>query len=161
MKKENIIILSVVVLGYAFLFFKIDSLQRSIANAQKPMVNSNGKIIYPYLEREVKNTITKNARAMQKCFNVYIQTKPEVTIGQIRAEWFITEGGEVENAEIIQSVFTDKTFLSCIIDAIGGWQFPPPDKRTYVEHTFRFQDQQSFEEDQKNRGKNILENLNE
>lgn len=143
-----------------FLLLRIESLDRKIDDSTKPLLNSRGKVIYPYQEREVKNTVVKYRQKMQDCFEQYMKTKPQKTAGLMHVEWNVSRDGSVHGVDIIASDFSDETFQKCVTSSIENWRFPKPGKEEYVEHRFRFQDPASFARSKEERGKEILKQLN-
>lgn len=158
MNKDTLIILGTLVLGFVFISYQIQKLGDRIEGQNRPLVDNKGQVIYPYLQREVKNTITRNAADMQKCFNDHIAGDPETTAGKIHVEWQVLESGGADNARLISSGFPDEKFNACVLKAVETWDFPPPDRKTYVEHIFNFADQKTLKERRQNR-EEYLQNL--
>jgi hypothetical protein len=107
--------------------------------------DERGRVIDPYLTREVKNTIRAHAGEIQACFNAFVaQVSGDVavrTAGTIHLDWRITAKGHVTHARTIYAELTDPALQRCIVAALQSWHFPPPGHDRYAEHTFRFQQQ--------------------
>lgn len=98
---------------------------------------SEGRIRDSYREREVKNTIRKYAGQIQECYAASIQ-RGNTKSGAITLDWYVDSDGTATAPEVIATELPDRELVVCIQKKIAGWRFPPPDRRKYVEHTFRF-----------------------
>ena len=110
------------------------------AIVQSIFVDDRGRPVYPYVIREVQNTISKNAAALQKCYLDYLARKPEVRDGRMTYDWYVTAGGRAEQVEFVSGTLGDERMRADIAEAVVRFRFPPPRQRTYVEYTFSFQD---------------------
>jgi|GEM_PF-1716432 len=108
-------------------------------------VDDRGRPIDPYVVRQVKNTITANARDAQSCYNAFVESlgnKGEktkaLTDGEIHIDWTVLRSGTATQVRTVFSPFGNPAFEECLHKAIANWKFPPPDLDTYAEHRFRF-----------------------
>lgn len=112
---------------------------------RKIFVDERGRPVDPYVNRQVKNTITANARDAQKCFNDYIEglgekaDRPDtLKAGEVHLDWTVKRSGKAQDARTVFSPFNHEGFEKCLKKAVESWDFPPPDLDTYAEHRFRF-----------------------
>ena len=106
-------------------------------------LDGQGKVVDPYLQREVKNTMTAHMGEIQKCYNQLLErsggsTKAE---GTIHLDWMVDAKGKANQIRVIYSQIPDNGFIACIQTAIGRSQFPPPETPRYAEHKFSFSKQ--------------------
>ena len=92
----------------------------------------------PYIAGPVKNTITKNARGIQECYNAFIERKPAKTDGLIVVDWRIDTSGKTVKPEIVSSELADQALATCITGKIATWNFPQPEMEKYISHGFTF-----------------------
>jgi hypothetical protein len=112
-----------------------------------PNVGTDKQGISPYHKREVNNTIKKHMRNVQSCYNIHLETKPQVAEGKIHFDWQIEPDGDVDKAELIASDFLAPVLEACIKKEISSWEFPPPpdqSRNTYAEFTFVFKKQENL-----------------
>ncbi|MES0489539.1 MAG: AgmX/PglI C-terminal domain-containing protein [Leptospirales bacterium] len=142
MNKENLknYVLMIAALVIGALGYKILFEQKPVNPTYRQGGGKNGKMVSPYHDKQVKNTILKNRSDMITCYNAYIETDPKITDGPLKVDFEIDDDGDVINAEKIIGPFVDETFLTCVIDSVHKWKFPEPNIATpvYVEHTFTF-----------------------
>lgn len=105
-------------------------------------IGEQGRLIDPYLQREVKNTIMANAGAIQTCYNTMIdkigQNPSLRSDGRLHLDWRVSGRGKPHDVRVIYSELSDQAFQTCVIDTLYGWRFPPAGHSRYVEHTFTF-----------------------
>ena len=137
-------------LGYKVLFEKRPQMQQYRQQTGDP---KGAKSISPYHDFQVKNTIMKNRGDIIKCYNTFIETKPQITDGRLKVDFEIDDNGEVIHAEKVTGPFVDETFLSCVTGNIKKWKFPEPNIPTpvYVEHTFHFSQRVNIEDTSANK----------
>ena len=111
----------------------------------------------PYLKSQVKNTIAKNAKAIQKCYLDLLKTKPKVTAGQLKLDWQIDAEGKVFGAGVIFNQLGNEAFGNCTLDHIKKIRFPvPPVAPKYIEHSLYFKDEAQLEKERKDRAEGPL-----
>jgi hypothetical protein len=97
-----------------------------------------------YHKNQVKNTISKNSRGLQKCYEQFLAQKPAKKEGNLKIDWQITPTGAAAKIERVSNDFGDTepamALEKCAITAISSWEFPAPDseKNIYVAHKFYF-----------------------
>ena len=109
-------------------------------------VDDRGKVVDPYQNRQVKNTVTANSRDVQKCYNAYLEkmgdkvAKGEATgDGEVVLDWSVRSSGRAEQIRVVFSGFQNSDFENCLIRTIESWKFPrPPADEVYTDHHFRF-----------------------
>ena len=94
----------------------------------------------PYLQKQVKNTLTKRQSQFRECYTSFLTTEPETKSGRVVLDWQILADGSVLRPEVVRSDFPQATLGGCLRDEVAKLVFPPPPSRAtrYVEHTFRF-----------------------
>ena len=94
----------------------------------------------PYMKNQVKNTIVKNSRQIQECYNKLLERKPEKFEGQVKVDWQVKSSGKVKSAEVVTSQLGDELFRKCLASEIMKFQFPEHNaaKPKYVVHKFFF-----------------------
>ena len=102
--------------------------------------DSGGRESDPYLQKQVKNTLTKRQSQFRDCYTSFLTTEPETKSGRVVLDWQIQPDGDVLRAEVVRSDFPEATLGECLRDEVAKLVFPPPPSGTtrYVEHTFRF-----------------------
>lgn len=110
------------------------------ALAQQVAVDDRGRPVYPYILREVQNTVSKNAKALQECYLGYLARSPGVREGRLTYDWFVGVDGRAERVEFIAGSFGDDRFRSDVKVTVERMEFPPPTSPTYVDYTFSFKD---------------------
>lgn len=107
-----------------------------------PSAKSGGRpAVDPFLQNQVKNTIVKNSRSLQVCYNEFLEKADGLNFdGKIRVEWRIDGDGTPRGVDKISSnIPRSEDFSNCLKTAISTWSFPmPPYKDYYVSHDFRF-----------------------
>lgn len=95
----------------------------------------------PYLLREVKNTIVKNAKTLQECWFEFLKTNPELKRGSVYLDWSIKTDGTPMSVEVIRSDFNNEPMNQCLTAKIQTFTFPPPpfDQTKYIEYTLSFE----------------------
>lgn len=101
----------------------------------------DGRVTDPYIAGPAKNTITKNARGIQECYNAFIDRKPAKTDGLIMVDWRIDTQGKVIKPEIVSSELANPALGTCMTAKIAAWNLPPPQTGKYVSHRFTFKKQ--------------------
>ncbi|MDH5719726.1 MAG: AgmX/PglI C-terminal domain-containing protein [Spirochaetia bacterium] len=135
-----IIAFMAVALGFMiYKFNRLENIQAGMAR-QNVAVDKDGKIVDPYAENQVKNTVVKNYGDAQTCFNEFLKTNPEQTDGKIKIDWQIDEDGQVINPQLVSFDFKSEALSNCLINKMKAWRFPAPpfEKPYYAFHTFRF-----------------------
>ena len=94
----------------------------------------------PYLQKQVKNTLTKRQSQFRECYTSFLTTEPETKSGRVVLDWQILADGSALRPEVVRSDFPQATLGECLRDEVARMTFPPPPSGTtrYVEHTFRF-----------------------
>jgi hypothetical protein len=125
----------------------------TLQRRQATPVQSNAKggqkaSVDPYVQNQVKNTIVKNSRSLQLCYNKFIDTLTKEsnlkTDGKIHLEWQISDEGIPTEIAKISSEIPSEDLSKCLEKAISTWKFPkPPYKDFYVSHHFTFKKQDS------------------
>ena len=119
--------------------FLCDYNSNQVSDHYPLMITEKGKVVDPYLEREVKNTMTLNSAKMQACYNKYVERQKEkATSGKIHFDWFISKKGASSNIRIIYSTFADHLFSKCLSDVISEMSFPPSGMKRYSHHKLKF-----------------------
>lgn len=123
---------------------------------RKIFVDERGRPIDPYVSRQVKNTITANARDAQVCFNKYVEDMGDKIEsgeakgdGELHLDWTVKRSGLAVKVRTVFSQFQNEDFEECMQKAVSSWDFPPPDLDTYADHRFRFAMQAPTEEEQR------------
>jgi hypothetical protein len=108
--------------------------------ASQPPRDSGRREADPYLQKQVKNTLTKRQSQFRECYTSFLTTEPETKSGRVVLDWQIQPDGDVLRAEVVRSDFPEATLGECLRDEAAKLTFPPPPSRAarYVEHTFRF-----------------------
>ena len=104
------------------------------------LVDDRGRPVYPYVLREVQNTISKNAEVLQRSYLEYLERSPAAREGRMTFDWYVTPQGRVENVEFVGGSMGDEVMQESIITIVEEMQFPPPGRRMYVDYTFNFKD---------------------
>ena len=94
----------------------------------------------PYLQKQVKNTLTKAQAQFRECYTSFLTTEPEPKSGRVMLDWQILADGSVLRPAVVRSDFPQATLGECLRDEVARMTFPPPPSKaaSYVEHTFRF-----------------------
>ena len=102
--------------------------------------NQQGKRKDIYKDIAVNNSLRKNARKVQACYNAFIQKKPTKTDGFVEFDWIILPKGKVKKAELIASNLQDTTLNDCILNIIRNIEFPPTPTgfETYMTYKYHF-----------------------
>jgi hypothetical protein len=143
-KKQYFYIAGIVILvGIAGILFWQNMQLKSTQDVLLNRINQAGSTRQgiandPYIAGPVKNTITKNARGMQECYNEFIGRKPAKTDGMIIVDWRISTSGKVIQPEIVSSELQDDALKSCMTSKIATWRFPEPEMEKYISHRFTF-----------------------
>ena len=108
--------------------------------ASQPPRDSGRREADPYLQKQVKNTLTKRQSQFRDCYTSFLTTEPETKSGRVVLDWQIQPDGDVLRAEVVRSDFPEATLGECLRDEVAKLVFPPPPSGAarYVEHTFRF-----------------------
>ena len=98
----------------------------------------------PYLQKQMKNTLTKRQSQFRECYTSFLTTKPETKSGRVVLDWQILADGSALRPEVVRSDFPQATLGECLLDEVARLTFPPPPSGAaqYVEHTFSFDFQQ-------------------
>ena len=96
--------------------------------------------IDPYIAKQVKNTIFKSARDLQKCWLPYLAAHPKTERVKIEIDWQIKQDGKVLSPEVVRSEAPNKLFENCLKKKITALHFPPHDVTVpkYIAHKFTF-----------------------
>jgi hypothetical protein len=119
------------------------ALQHRVSTPAKSGSGSQKAPVHPFVQNQVKNTIVKNARSLQICYNKFIDASGKddgtKTDGKVHIEWQISAGGIPNKVAKISSEIPDKDLTQCIERAISTWEFPtPPYEDFYISHYFTF-----------------------
>jgi hypothetical protein len=152
------IILALVILLAIYLFIKTSSLEERNAQLMQQLMYSggsgdkSGRAMDPYIQNQVKNTITKHLAQIQECYKTFLNNNADKIKkdknfkkdGSVSVDWHVNSKGEAVSPEIVRSEINDDNFKICLIEKIKSWSFPAPPFGTdkYVEHTFRFMDKE-------------------
>jgi hypothetical protein len=102
-------------------------------------IDSRGEVVDPYAKRQVKNTLTANARDIQSCFNSFVAKNPASTgKGSVFLDWIVSPQGRASRVRVVSNELPDSSFESCLKSSIEGWDFPPSDETHYAEHRLSF-----------------------
>ena len=112
--------------------------------ASQPPRDSGRREADPYLQKQVKNTLTKAQAQFRECDTSFLTTKPETKSGRVVLDWQILADGSVLRPEVVRSDFPQATLGECLRDEVARMNFPSPPSGAarYVEHTFHFDFQQ-------------------
>ena len=112
--------------------------------ASQPSRDSGRREADPYLQKQVKNTLTKAQARFRECYTTFLTTEPETKSGKVVLDWQVQPDGSVLRPEVVRSELPQATLGGCLRDEVAKLVFPPPPSGTtrYVEHTFRFDFQQ-------------------
>ena len=112
--------------------------------ASQPSRDSGRREADPYLQKQVKNTLTKRQSQFRECYTSFLTTEPETKSGRVVLDWQILADGSALRPEVVRSDFPQATLGECLRDEVARMTFPPPPSGAarYVEHTFRFDFQQ-------------------
>lgn len=155
LEKLNVIILALIVVIAGTFIVKGSSTcpMRSsgeMTNNSPLFIDQRGRVIDPYLQREVKNTITYNAGKIQECYNAFMtRSKNDAeakTGGVIHLDWMVGATGKAFDARVIFSNFADDGLKSCSVSAINDMHFPAPGQARYAEHRFNFSEKEAVAE---------------
>ena len=93
----------------------------------------------PYLAGPVKNTLRKEAPAMQQLWLTYLQKPGAKEAGAVELNWRIDSQGRVSHVGVVHSELNDKTLEDGLVLIVSRLSFPMPDvPQKYVAHTFNF-----------------------
>ena len=108
--------------------------------ASQPPRDSGRREADPYLQKQVKNTLTKAQARFRECYTTFLTTEPETKSGKVVLDWQVQPDGSVLRPEVVRSELPQATLGGCLRDEVAKLVFPPPPSGTtrYVEHTFRF-----------------------
>jgi len=138
-KQKNYLLITAGVL-IALLVGKI-LFQKPVYISQPAAVDEKGKKsgLSPYHDHQVKNTIMKNRSDVIKCYNVFVDSKPENSDGPMKIDFEIDRDGDVIRAGKVGGI-GDEKMSKCVVEAIKKWKFPEPNipAPVYVDHTFNF-----------------------
>ncbi|MBX9768222.1 MAG: AgmX/PglI C-terminal domain-containing protein [Bdellovibrionales bacterium] len=95
----------------------------------------------PYVVREIKNTIVKNAKLLQECWFAHLEKFPAQKKGKLFLDWTVSTTGEPTSVEVVRSEFDDEAFGKCTTEKIAKFHFPAPpwDRPKYIEYTLSFE----------------------
>lgn len=97
-----------------------------MSNQNVQTSEKGSKNLDPYKEGPIKNTIRKNMREIQICYNKFIEKNPSKSDGKVHVDWIIKPNGSVKKVGIIENELGDESLASCMTEKIGGWEFPSP-----------------------------------
>lgn len=94
----------------------------------------------PYKDEAVKNTIRKQATAIQKLWLDHLALQPALTEGTVEVDWQIAADGQVLQAALVHSDFAGAALNQAVVKLLQDTRFPPPPGgvRTYMAHKFKF-----------------------
>ena len=92
-----------------------------------------------YLAGPLKNTLRKNAIALQQPWLHYLKEATAKPEGRIELDWHIDAEGKPSRVSVIRSDFQNSQFESGLMHVIEQMSFPPAEQaQRYVSHTFVF-----------------------
>jgi hypothetical protein len=118
-----------------------DSLKQQLRQASLKSSSESGRSeADPYLQKQVKNTLTKWQSQFRDCYMEFLKTEPKTKSGKVVLDWQIQPDGSTLRPEVVRSEFPESTLGYCLQQEVAQLAFPPPPSGTsrYVEHTFRF-----------------------
>src|SRR3989344_281672 len=119
-------------LAVAF-YLKLNQKPAPISTRVVPSVDKGGRPVpSPYERNEVKNTIIKNARQVQICYNAFLEKTSKVTEGDVKIDWQISPDGVALKPSVVYSKIQDPGLEKCLTDKISLWTFPPPPSQEKV-----------------------------
>ena len=93
----------------------------------------------PYLAGPLKNTLRKNASALQQPWLQYLNEASAKPEGRIELDWHVDAEGKPSRVSVISSDFQNSQFESGLMRVIEQMSFPPAGQaQRYVSHTFVF-----------------------
>ncbi len=149
------IAVAALVLGlFASMYIRMNRMENRYMQAvqsQQGGLDKAGRPADPYLNGPVKNTVVKHSGEILSCYREYLErnknsTDPNILKeGPVIMDWQVDEDGTVVSPAVVRSGFQDALFHSCLIKKISAWRFPEPPfgVKKYVEHTFKFQDDEN------------------
>lgn len=97
------------------------------------------KTIDPYIAGPLKNTLRKNALALQQPWLDYLKLAAAKPDGRIELDWNLDAQGKPSRVSLIRSDFQNSQFETALMRAIEHMEFPPTgQEQRYVSHTFAF-----------------------
>ena len=118
-----------------------DSIKQQLRQAVRQQPRDSGRReADPYLQKQVKNTLSKRQPQFRDCYTDFLKTEPQTKSGRVVLDWQVQPDGSVLRPEIVRSEFPEATLGDCLEREVGQLTFPPPPSGAvrYVEHTFRF-----------------------
>ena len=114
--------------------------EQPLQRASQQARDSGRREAAPYLQKQVKNTLTKRQSQFLECYTSFLTTEPETKSGKVGLDWQVQPDGSVLRPEVVRSELPQATLGGCLRDEVAKLVFPPPPSGAarYVEHTFRF-----------------------
>ena len=151
MKREALVWIAALGLGVVVVWQGLQMQRLEDALREKPRQRASQqsrdfgrRAAAPYLQKQVKNSLTKAQAQFRECYTSFLTTDPETKSGRVMLDWQILADGSVLRPEVVRSDFPQATLGECLRDEVARMTFPPPPSGAarYVEHTFRFDFQQ-------------------
>ncbi len=155
--KTTIILIGISVLFLvilAFMYFRMTRMEERylqlMSQSQQAGPGREGRSTDPYISGPVKNTVVKHSSEILACYREFLErNKANKDLkfqkeGSTTMDWQVDDDGAVISPSVVRSNFTDAAFHACMAKKIAAWRFPEPPfgGKKYVEHTFKFQDEQ-------------------
>ncbi len=134
----------VVLFGIAVILFGYSVFQNTnTGQSNHPLfLGERGKVVDPYINREVKNTMRANARDIQVCYNKFIaraeKNKDAITDGALHIDWLVSARGKASKGRVVSNQLADDKLKACVLSRVMSWSFPPSGEPRYCEHKFNF-----------------------
>lgn len=153
MKKENYLILTVVILITYIVTreLTLSQMKNSLeAKTTAPEIKKNSDSSL-YEREQIKNNILKASQDFQSCYFEYLKSKPNNQNLNVKVDWMIRKDGTVKNANLVSS--ESNQLGNCVVEKLKNLQFPPPPNETefYAYHIFNFKTQEQLELEEKSR----------
>jgi hypothetical protein len=123
----------------------------NVVSKAKAPTGKDGNEADPYEKEQVKNTIIKNAKKIQECYNGWLESKPTDPKANVKIDWTILPDGKVREPQVVES--NALVMNDCLVKKVGELEFPPPPegKSFYVAHKFAFNTEENLEKLRKER----------
>lgn len=143
--KLSVLGLSIALVGSWIWFLVIQQRMNAQLNAltfkSEARATPNGRgALDPYRDKAVKNTVRKQANAIQQLWLAHLKQQAAVTEGSVEVDWQIDADGSVVDIGVVHSDFADSTLNRGVVKVIQATRFPPPPgkERIYIAHKFKF-----------------------
>jgi TonB family protein len=97
------------------------------------------KPVDPYVAGPLKNTLRKNALALQELWLQYLKEASAKPQGSMELDWTLDAQGKPSGVGLVHSDFANPAFEAGVLRVVAHMQFPPPGQELrYVSHRFVF-----------------------